>query len=156
MNTRSELRDGGLLDVRELRKSLLEVFIAVLGDLVLIGLLSIAREDTLELLEPLGHPSDRREALLVEEGVVTKVDKHLRRSRVGPARGEDNSAAGVGAADGVVLQVRVPVLRVQLWVARETELHDEARDDAEEARICLLYTSPSPRDLSTSRMPSSA
>ena len=25
-----------------------------------------------------------------------------------------------------------------------------------EARICLLYTSPSPRDLSTSRMPSSA
>ena len=26
----------------------------------------------------------------------------------------------------------------------------------EEAKICLLYTSPSPRDLSTSRMPSSA
>ena len=26
----------------------------------------------------------------------------------------------------------------------------------EEWRICLLYTSPSPRDLSTSRMPSSA
>ena len=28
--------------------------------------------------------------------------------------------------------------------------------DNEESRICLLYTSPSPRDLSTSRMPSSA
>ena len=27
---------------------------------------------------------------------------------------------------------------------------------AEKAKICLLYTSPSPRDLSTSRMPSSA
>ena len=26
----------------------------------------------------------------------------------------------------------------------------------EERRVCLLYTSPSPRDLSTSRMPSSA
>ena len=26
----------------------------------------------------------------------------------------------------------------------------------EEAKHCLLYTSPSPRDLSTSRMPSSA
>ena len=25
-----------------------------------------------------------------------------------------------------------------------------------EAKVCLLYTSPSPRDLSTSRMPSSA
>ena len=41
----------------------------------------------------------------------------------------------------------------------------EARDDLELLRIdpakrkdstCLLYTSPSPRDLSTSRMPSSA
>ena len=29
-------------------------------------------------------------------------------------------------------------------------------DDDEEYYICLLYTSPSPRDLSTSRMPSSA
>ena len=28
--------------------------------------------------------------------------------------------------------------------------------DKTEATICLLYTSPSPRDLSTSRMPSSA
>ena len=29
-------------------------------------------------------------------------------------------------------------------------------DDTEPSEICLLYTSPSPRDLSTSRMPSSA
>ena len=28
--------------------------------------------------------------------------------------------------------------------------------EKEEIRTCLLYTSPSPRDLSTSRMPSSA
>ena len=28
--------------------------------------------------------------------------------------------------------------------------------DTDEYKICLLYTSPSPRDLSTSRMPSSA
>ena len=37
----------------------------------------------------------------------------------------------------------------------------EAKEDGEEEEekndnICLLYTSPSPRDLSTSRMPSSA
>ena len=31
-----------------------------------------------------------------------------------------------------------------------------ARQVAEQVRSCLLYTSPSPRDLSTSRMPSSA
>ena len=30
------------------------------------------------------------------------------------------------------------------------------RTEDEELRTCLLYTSPSPRDLSTSRMPSSA
>ena len=29
-------------------------------------------------------------------------------------------------------------------------------EDAEQSGSCLLYTSPSPRDLSTSRMPSSA
>ena len=32
----------------------------------------------------------------------------------------------------------------------------KAWKDEREQRICLLYTSPSPRDLSTSRMPSSA
>jgi len=33
---------------------------------------------------------------------------------------------------------------------------DEVQWETREASICLLYTSPSPRDLSTSRMPSSA
>ena len=32
----------------------------------------------------------------------------------------------------------------------------ETRVEAEDRNGCLLYTSPSPRDLSTSRMPSSA
>ena len=35
-------------------------------------------------------------------------------------------------------------------------LSDAADAAPEQARACLLYTSPSPRDLSTSRMPSSA
>ena len=33
---------------------------------------------------------------------------------------------------------------------------DELREQQGDQGICLLYTSPSPRDLSTSRMPSSA
>ena len=33
---------------------------------------------------------------------------------------------------------------------------DSAAEKFKEAKDCLLYTSPSPRDLSTSRMPSSA
>ena len=32
----------------------------------------------------------------------------------------------------------------------------ERRVDLQRPGVCLLYTSPSPRDLSTSRMPSSA
>ena len=42
----------------------------------------------------------------------------------------------------------------QLSAAHEVEEAWREVEDAEEA--CLLYTSPSPRDLSTSRMPSSA
>ena len=40
----------------------------------------------------------------------------------------------------------------------ENKLIDIHQDDVDEVNIksCLLYTSPSPRDLSTSRMPSSA
>ena len=36
------------------------------------------------------------------------------------------------------------------------EIHKEAFESTENILPCLLYTSPSPRDLSTSRMPSSA
>ena len=36
------------------------------------------------------------------------------------------------------------------------KLIEQVSATEEKLRICLLYTSPSPRDLSTSRMPSSA
>ena len=36
------------------------------------------------------------------------------------------------------------------------KLNDDGRANSPLAEGCLLYTSPSPRDLSTSRMPSSA
>ena len=44
---------------------------------------------------------------------------------------------------------------VEEAVSEMEELMDIA-DDIAEIDDCLLYTSPSPRDLSTSRMPSSA
>ena len=43
---------------------------------------------------------------------------------------------------------------ILLGLIQEGEGH--AAKALEELNICLLYTSPSPRDLSTSRMPSSA
>ena len=44
----------------------------------------------------------------------------------------------------------VLLLGLGLWIA------DRAVQELRRLRDCLLYTSPSPRDLSTSRMPSSA
>ena len=43
-------------------------------------------------------------------------------------------------------------------VAKEIELEDKFENMGAQMvkEVCLLYTSPSPRDLSTSRMPSSA
>ena len=38
------------------------------------------------------------------------------------------------------------------WLSRQEQLEEAMKN----ADTCLLYTSPSPRDLSTSRMPSSA
>ena len=45
-----------------------------------------------------------------------------------------------------------------LWRHPESRAHEFDRLSfwTDLARTCLLYTSPSPRDLSTSRMPSSA
>ena len=55
------------------------------------------------------------------------------------------------------LQEEFEELNVDIEDAEEFEGEDETEDlDDEEYMNCLLYTSPSPRDLSTSRMPSSA
>ena len=51
------------------------------------------------------------------------------------------------------------IRRVVGEILRDEGLHIETAENADVAREkynCLLYTSPSPRDLSTSRMPSSA
>ena len=62
--------------------------------------------------------------------------------------GEGSVARDVGDPDAVSQQVRAVS-----GVVGEGEV-DAVTDDV--AGACLLYTSPSPRDLSTSRMPSSA
>jgi len=51
---------------------------------------------------------------------------------------------GTGIIQGVVSQKERPAA------------FEELRGLTQESSVCLLYTSPSPRDLSTSRMPSSA
>ena len=57
----------------------------------------------------------------------------------------------------VALQNRShPVRNLQAWLGGVVRNRARQLRRGEERRRCLLYTSPSPRDLSTSRMPSSA
>ena len=49
-----------------------------------------------------------------------------------------------------------PELHVDVWSGNHPFFTGTQKILDTEGRVCLLYTSPSPRDLSTSRMPSSA
>ena len=67
--------------------------------------------------------------------------------------GSGTMGSGIAAH---LCNANVPVTLLDL----KTEISEKAREKIHKSRppllICLLYTSPSPRDLSTSRMPSSA
>ena len=58
---------------------------------------------------------------------------------------------GVGTGAGSPCESPAPGISQGLWVLEPGQFSCLPRDN-----LCLLYTSPSPRDLSTSRMPSSA
>ena len=62
---------------------------------------------------------------------------------------EDDRSSGNDAGDA--MEVDAEVVREALRTLSAARGHAGNEDDP-----CLLYTSPSPRDLSTSRMPSSA
>ena len=74
--------------------------------------------------------------------------------------------ANQGADRGKLLHVALPEYTVMPDIHVKADgnegseitsfIIDQIKTDYVNARDCLLYTSPSPRDLSTSRMPSSA
>ena len=53
-------------------------------------------------------------------------------------------------------EIWVPAVAKELLNSRLSDTAAQKKKSARQFSICLLYTSPSPRDLSTSRMPSSA
>ena len=61
---------------------------------------------------------------------------------------DNKNSFGIGEGELIEIIYELPLpMRLDRWLVSKRP---------EQSRACLLYTSPSPRDLSTSRMPSSA
>ena len=61
-----------------------------------------------------------------------------------------------GSSCGAVIEVRANGVPAGLGAPIYSKLDSDIASAMMSINACLLYTSPSPRDLSTSRMPSSA
>ena len=92
------------------------------------------------LLYGLGLPTYRRSI----SKLVTKIPRTIK-----PKRKIMQDAKSL---DKLCIPTRYP----NAWIEGTPEEYYTSRDAKEAIKSCLLYTSPSPRDLSTSRMPSSA
>ena len=115
-------------------------------------------ELSLEEARQLGHNYIGTEHLLLGliregEGVAARVLENLGvdlakvRTQVIRMLGETAEVSAGGGGGGGKGSTKTPTL---------DEFGSNLTQLATEAKLCLLYTSPSPRDLSTSRMPSSA
>ena len=71
-----------------------------------------------------------------------------------------NSVNGTHAANVKIIIYKIHEDKRNIFIEGETDnsgrMQNEFELTKEDCESCLLYTSPSPRDLSTSRMPSSA
>ena len=77
---------------------------------------------------------------------------------VGQQNGGEETADGSGAVDQGAISITFgrfnpPTIGHERLIEKVAK---EAKSNGGEYRICLLYTSPSPRDVEESRMPSSA
>ena len=66
-----------------------------------------------------------------------------------------SSISGFASADSNVIQSIAQLMQKQKWPAKRN-IFEEGETAEALYIICLLYTSPSPRDATLSRMPSSA
>ena len=67
-----------------------------------------------------------------------------------------NSDVAKNRGDRAIAEGLLELIRTHQPDAKITGLSEESERDEEWYSICLLYTSPSPRDATLSRMPSSA
>ena len=123
------------LDLIDVRKMGFEVGIALFGDQVLPGGLTVVGVNFVDCVHAFDDGAERSKAYAVEAGVVGVIDEKLPGAGIGAGRGEDDGSALVALNDGIVLDLRgVPDL-VNGRVGAEPELRDEARDHAKEGRI---------------------
>ena len=66
----------------------------------------------------------------------------------------DNASSSHGNNSNIIINIDCSTILVDNVPSNASDKIDKVNDN--ENNACLLYTSPSPRDLSTSRMPSSA
>ena len=91
---------------------------------------------------------------------VAAVDAWLRTQGADVPDGAPQVRQFPGGASNLTYLLSYPsrdlILRRPPTGAKAKSAHDMGREYTIQSLSCLLYTSPSPRDLSTSRMPSSA
>ena len=127
--------DGGCLDLVEVGELFFEVGVALGDDLVLVGGFAVAGVDFVDDAHAIDDGAEGGEAHFVELGIVVVVDEELGGAGVGSGGGEDEGAAGVGVGDGVVLDGGVVPDLVDGGAGVESELDDEAGEDAEEGGV---------------------
>ena len=133
------------------RKAMLEDIAILTGGTVISEEMGIKLETvTLDMLGTAKKVSISKENTTVVDGAGSKDDIEGRVNQIKAQIEETTSDY-----DREKLQERLAKLAGGVAVLRvggATEVEVKEKKD----RVCLLYTSPSPRDLSTSRMPSSA
>ena len=88
---------------------------------------------------------------------ATELGEAVRRIYEGAAMIRTKGEAGTGNLVAAVTHSRLITQEIKQVQSMDNDLLDETADlIAERYRVCLLYTSPSPRDATLSRMPSSA
>ena len=141
-----------------------------------------ARRRRVRVPLPASVPQTREEAFAAQMATLDALDLGIAGFKVG-ASGRDGVPTAAPLATGTVAEGRTivtPTADQPLWLEAELAFRLErdlpvrdtpyasgevlaamagvaaAMEIVQPRLICLLYTSPSPRDLSTSRMPSSA
>ena len=100
-----------------------------------------------------GNRLQKRVSELLEEALEARPELFLIELKVNP---DQSIQVTLDGDEGISLQDCMDISRAVEHSLDRDEFNFSLEVGSAGATACLLYTSPSPRDLSTSRMPSSA